>query len=130
MGNNITELHYVNNFSSTPLLITNFENGFTRTCPGNASTFVSYQWVPWCSKGSDYPTRHIDITFGGATHSMWQDRDTDGDFVRHSLTNTFTRSDFPPFSPAPHFPGSALAGGDHSIEVSTAGVVTLRFILT
>jgi hypothetical protein len=72
--------------------------------------------------------RHI--TYGGATYSLWQDRDTDDDWVRYSLTNTFSRSDFPPFSPAPRFPGNAVAGGDRNIEVSSSGVVILRGIFT
>jgi hypothetical protein len=120
----ITELHWVHNYSSGPVTINNRENGFSTTCP-IGSTFISYQWVPWCSKGSDFPTRHIDIVVSGVTFSAWQHTDTDGNWVRLSTTG-FTSSDIPPFTPAPHFAGSAFGGGDRNIEVSGGGALKLR----
>jgi hypothetical protein len=121
----ITELHWVNNYSSGPVAISNLENGFRRICPAGQSTFISYQWVPWCSRGSEFPTRHIDIVVSGVTFSAWQHSDTDDNWVRLSPAG-FTSSDIPPFTPAPHFPGSAFGGGDRNIDVSAGGALTLR----
>jgi hypothetical protein len=122
----ITELHWVHNYSSSTLTITNFEPDpdIEVTCPPG-STFLNYLWVPWCTKGSDFPTRHIRITGTGVTFSMWQHSDTDGNWVRLS-TAGFTSSDIPPFTPAPRFPGTAFEGGDRNIEVASGGTLRLR----
>ena len=116
----ITELFYVNNFSSSTLTITNVENGFSRSCPAGMSTLVSYQWVPWCSKGADFATHHIALVVSGVTFFMWQDTDTDGNWVPLSTTG-FVSSANPPFNAAPRFPGVAMDGGDRNIDVSPGG---------
>jgi hypothetical protein len=120
----ISELHYVHNYSSSAITIANLENSFTISCPATTSTFISYQWVPWCSKGSDFPTHHIVITVSGVMFNTWQDADTDGNWVRLS-TSGFTSSAIPPFIPAPRFPGVASGGGDRAIVVAPGGALRL-----
>jgi len=111
----ITELHWVNNYSGSALTITNL----------GRSTFISEQWVPWCSRGSDFAAHHIVIILNGVTFFVWQDTDSDGNWVRLS-TAGFTSSSIPPeFVPAEHFPGSALEGGDRNVEVSSGGALRL-----
>jgi hypothetical protein len=122
----ITELHSVHNYSSSVVTIANLENGYRRDCPIGRSTFIDYQWVPWCSKGSDFPGRHLEIIVSGVVFNAWQDDDVDGNWVRLS-TAGFDSSDLPPdFKPARHFPGSALDGGDRNIEVAGGGALSLR----
>jgi hypothetical protein len=123
----ITELHWVNNYSSSALTITNLEPDpvFAVTCPPGRSTFISEQWVPWCSRGSDFAAHHIVITFNGVTFFVWQDTDSDGNWVRLS-TAGYTSSSIPPeFVPADHFPGSAMEGGERNVEVSPGGALRL-----
>ena len=121
----ITELHWVNNFSSSVVTVRNRENGFLRDCPIGTSTFIDYQWVPWCGKGSDFPQRHIEIIVSGVVFNVWQDDDTDGNRVR--LTpGGFTSSDIAPaFKPAPAFPGASFDGGDRNIQVAGGGALSL-----
>jgi hypothetical protein len=121
----ITELHFVHNYSSSAVTINNLENSFTLTCPAATSTFISYQWVPWCSKGSDFPTHHIVITVSGVMFNTWQDTDTDGNWVRLSTSALFISSANPPFTPAPRFPGAAMDGGDRDIVVAPGGALSL-----
>lgn len=121
----ITELHYVQNYSNSTVTIANLENSFTISCPAGRPTFISYQWVPWCSKGSDFPTHHIVITVFGAMFNTWQDTDTDGNWVRLSPSG-FTSSALPPlFRPAPRFPGDANGGGDRDVVVAPGGALRL-----
>jgi hypothetical protein len=123
----ITELHWVNNYSSSALTITNLEPdpAFAATCPPGRSTFIAEQWVPWCSRGSDFAAHHIVITLAGVTFFVWQDTDSDGNWVRLS-TDGYTSSSIPPeFIPAEHFPGSALEGGGRNVEVSPGGALRL-----
>jgi hypothetical protein len=120
----ISELFYVHNYSSSAVSVTNLENSFTRTCPAATSTFIYYQWVPWCSKGSDFPTHHIVIAVSGVMFNTWQDTDTDGNWVRLS-TSGYTSSAIPPFTPAPRFSGDASDGGDRDIVVAPGGALSL-----
>ena len=92
----ITELHWVNNYSGSALTITNLEPDpvFAATCPPGRSTFISEQWVPWCSRGSDFAAHHIVIIVNGVTFFMWQDTDSDGNWVRLS-TAGYTSSSIP-----------------------------------
>ena len=123
----ITELHWVNNYSNSALTITNLEPDpiFEVTCPPGRSTFISEQWVPWCSRGSDFAAHHIVIDLNGVTFFVWQDTDIDGNWVRLS-TAGYTSSSIPPeFVPAEHFPGSAMEGGGRNIEVSPGGALRL-----
>ncbi|WP_155127309.1 hypothetical protein [[Actinomadura] parvosata] len=122
----ISELHFVNNFSTNALTLTNLEPDpdYEKTCSPGRSTFVNYQWIPWCSKGSDFPAHHIRITLGGVIFFVWQHTDTDGNWVRLSTTG-FTSSDIPPFTPAPKFPGIAFEGGDRNIDVASDGTMRL-----
>lgn len=121
----ITELHWLHNYSGGTVTITNFEPepDITVTCPPG-STFLNYLWVPWCSKGSDFPTHHITITVKGVAFNVWQDTDTDDNWVRLT-TSGFTSSDVPPYTPAPQFPGG-YGGGDKNVEVGFGGALLLR----
>jgi hypothetical protein len=126
----ITELHFVNNYSTGALTITNLEKqpgdpDYMATCPPGGSTFIEYMWVPWCSTGSEFSSgHHMVITVSGVTSFVWQDRDTDGNWVRLSTTG-FARTLDPPYAAAPHFPGIAANGGDRNIDVAPNGSITL-----
>ena len=121
----VTELHWVHNYSSSVVTVINRENGFRKDCPIGKSTFINYQNVPWCSKGSDFPGHHLEVVVSGVVFNAWQDDDTDGNWVRLSVGG-FDRSDFAPdFRPARIFPGSALGGGDQNIEVAGGGALSL-----
>src|SRR3954470_20097458 len=89
----ITELHWLTNFSNRPVSLTRLDHGDPtkkKECPANTSTFLDWWWVPWCSAGADFAENHIVITLAGApgtpatTVDMWQDWDSDGDWVRRS----------------------------------------------
>ena len=120
----ISELFYVHNYSSSAVTINNLENSTVLTCPAAASTFIYYQWVPWCSYGVDFPKHHIVITVSGVMFNTWQDTDTDGNWVRLS-TSGFTSTRNPPYTPAPRCPGDANGGGDRDIVVAPGGALSL-----
>jgi hypothetical protein len=122
----ITELVWVNNYSPSTLTLTNLEPepDYVRSCPPG-STYVSYTRVPWCDKGSLFSTHHIVITLNGATFFVWQQWDTDDNWVRLSTTG-FISTDVPPFNPAPRFPGTSFKGGDRNIQVAPDGALSLR----
>jgi hypothetical protein len=40
--------------------------------------------VPWCPDGGNFDTKHIDVTVGNRTFTIWQAAQTDGDRVRVS----------------------------------------------
>jgi hypothetical protein len=124
----VSKVVWVHNYSSSALTITSIDGGAPdqlTTCPAGASTFVGYKVVPWCKIGSEFATHHMTITVAGVPFFAWQHWDTDDNWVRRTTTG-FTSTDIPPFTPAPHFPGTALGGGDRSIEVSPGGAFRLR----
>ena len=75
--------------------------------------------------GSDFAAHRIVITVNGLTFFVWQDTDSDGNWVRLSTAGYPSSSSPPQFVPAEHFPGSAMEGGERNVEVSPGGVLRL-----
>ena len=86
----ITNIQRIYNDASVAVTVINHETPSDTGGPNGlmmapGEKHLGNMFVPWCSDGVNFDTKHIEVTVGKRTFKIWQAAQADGDRVRASL---------------------------------------------